>query len=311
MRADFLDQLGDDIITTERQRLNWENPEATHLLEWGQAKIKELLGIWKERRSEERQRQIDQKIAPFAARLGRLQASERKTVTSAIKKIATISTLNDMEFMDLAAALLTAWERGRLHDLIERMSSLSDDDVGVIVSVMGEAQILTVLQLAEVIKTKLDLMAGLRKRVEERDLENAIRDYIAQHPWLIKPELELYRVEISLNKILAEISAEIELEKNPDFAKRIDLLLADRDHLVLLEFMRPGITIDRDHIDRFTRYVDELRARVALNTGARFRRVTGTIVADRLERSKPGNQVAIERLAESDLFALDWENSTS
>ncbi|MBN9499300.1 MAG: ATP-binding protein [Alphaproteobacteria bacterium] len=307
VKADYLDQLGDDIITTERQRINWENPDAEWLLTWGQVRVKQLLSIWKERRSAVRQQQIDNKIAPFAPRLEKLQPSERKTVTSAIRKIATVSTLGDEEFVDLAMSLLTAWERGRLHELIERISGMSDDDAGIIVAVMGETQALTVLQMAEVIRTKIDLIAGLRKRVEARELENAIRDYIAEHPWLISPELEHYKKEVSLQKVLKEIANEIKLEENADFSKRIDLLLCHGDHLVLLEFMRPGLTIDRDHIQRFTHYVDEIRARVDINTGGPFRRVTGKIVADRLEMSKPGNRKAIERLATSDLYALDWE----
>jgi hypothetical protein len=105
-----------------------------------------------------------------------------------------------------------------------RISSLSDEEAGVIISVMGEAQILTVLQLAEVIKTKLDLVRNLRKRVEARHLENAIRDYISEHPWLIKPELELYKKENSLRNLLTEIGTEIRLDDHVDFARRVDLL---------------------------------------------------------------------------------------
>jgi hypothetical protein len=306
VKADYLDHLGDDIITTERQRVNWDDPNAHKLLEWGQARIKQLLATWQARRAEVRHRQIDEKIAPFTARLERLPASERKTVTSAIKKIAGIPTLKDAEFSDLVGSLLTAWERGRLHELIEKMAGLSEDEVGVIVSVMGETQALTVLQMAEVIRTKLDLIRGLRRRVEDRELENAIRDFIAAHPWLVEPGLEHYREEVSLRKVLAEIAGAIGIEDNGDFAKRIDLLLENGEHLVLLEFMRPGITIDRDHIDRFTRYVDELRARIEANTGGRFRHVSGTIVADRLEKSKPGNLAALKRLSDGGLYALDW-----
>lgn len=311
VQADFVDQLGDDIITTERQRINWEHPDARPLLEWGQVRLKELLSIWQDRRAATRNTQIDKKLAPFSTRIDKLQPSERKTVTTALRKIASIPTLDDEQFNDLATSLITAWEHGRLRDLIDRISSLSEDDAGVIVAVMGEAQTLSVLQVAEIIKMKLDLIQGLRKRIEEKDLENAIRNYISEHPWLIKPELERYKVEISLRKILKEIADEIRLEQNPDFAQRIDLLLEHGDHLVLLEFMRPGVTIDRDHIDRFTRYADELTARINANTGGRFRRITGTIVADRLEKSKPGNQAAIQRLESSNLFAVSWETLLS
>src|SRR5215213_1644151 len=182
VKADYLDNLADDIITTERQRINWEQADAYPLLEWGQAKLKQLLGIWRDRRAEKRNEEIDTKITPFSDRLDRLQQSERKTVTSAIRKLAAISTLEDQEFSDLASAILTAWEQGRLRDLIGRIAALADAEPGVILSVMGETQILTALHVAEVIQTKLDLVRGLRRRVEAKELENAIRDYIADHP---------------------------------------------------------------------------------------------------------------------------------
>lgn len=306
VKADYLDQLSDDIITTERQRINWEHPDAEPLRDWGQTRIEQLLRLWKERRAETRQRQLEQKLLPFTSRLDRLQTTERKTVSAALRKIAGIATLNDGEFSDLATAVLTAWERGRLRDIIDRIANMSEEDAGIILSVLGEAQVLTVLQLAEVIRTKIELVRGLRRRIEEKDLENAIRNYIADNPWLVRPELELYRKETSLKKVLDGIAVDIKLEDNPDFAKRVDLLLAHGDHLVLYEFMRPGITIDRDHIDRFTQYCDEIGARLKVNTGGQFRRFSGYIVADKLERARPGNQAALGRLEKSDLFAVDW-----
>lgn len=306
VRADYLDRLSDDIITTERQRINWENADAADLRDWGQARIKQLLSIWKERRAEEKNDLLDKRVLPFVARLERLQSGERKTVTSALRKIASVSTLDDGEFVDLSNAILTAWEQGRLRDLINRIAGLSDEEAGIILSVMGEAQTLAVLQIGEVVKTKLDLIRGLRKRIADRDLENAIRDYIAEHPWLIRADLDLYKKETSLQKLLEEIQTTIKLEDNPDFAKRVDLLLSRGDNLVLLEFMRPGITLDRDHLDRFALYVDELTARIRANTGGPFSTVTGTIVADRLERSKPGNQQALQRLATNGMYAVDW-----
>jgi hypothetical protein len=306
VRADFIDQLGDDIITTERQRINWEHEGAQALLNWGKERLKELLLIWKERRAEVRLRMIDEKIAPFESRLDKLQTSEKRTVTSAIKKIATISTLEDAEFADLAGAILTAWEQGRLREVIGRIAALDDAEAGVILSVMGETQVLTALHVAEVVKTKLNLVRGLRRRVEGKQLENAIRDYIAEHPWLIDPSLEFFRKETSLNKLLADVALAIKLDKHLDFSKRVDLLLANGDHLVLLEFMRPGVTLDRDHLERFVQYVDEVRARISANTGGQFRRVTGRLIADNLTKSA-GNMEFVRRNERDDMYALEWE----
>ena len=306
VKADYLDHLTDDVITTERQRINWEHAEAHRLLEWGQAKLKQLLGIWRDRRAEKRNKEIDDKITPFAGRLDRLQPTERVTVTSAIRRLASISTMNDAEFVDLTNAILTAWEQGRLRELIGKIAGLADAEPGVILSVMGEAQILTALHVAEVIRTQLDLVRGLRRRVEARDLENAIRDYIADHPWLISPKYEFYKKELSLAKLLSQVAKKAKIDDHPDFAKRIDLLLAHGDHLVLMEFMRPGIKIDRDHVNRFEQYVDELRARILASSGSTFRRITGIIVADKLETSA-GMRKALERLHKDDMHATEWQ----
>lgn len=53
--------------------------------------------------------------------------------------------------------------------------------------------------------------------------------------------------------------------------------------------------------------MDELRARIEANTGGPYRRVTGTIVADRLGRTRPGNRQALDRLERSGMYAVDWQ----
>jgi len=46
IEADYIDELNEDIIATERQRINWEHTETMPLEEWGQKRIKTLLRIW-------------------------------------------------------------------------------------------------------------------------------------------------------------------------------------------------------------------------------------------------------------------------
>ena len=52
VKADYLDHLATDLITTERQRINWEEDNANRLLVWGQQRLKQLLALWQERRAE-------------------------------------------------------------------------------------------------------------------------------------------------------------------------------------------------------------------------------------------------------------------
>src|SRR5262249_37568789 len=75
--------------------------------------------------------------------------------------------------------------------------------------------------------------------------------------------------------------------------------------LLILEFMRPGLTVDRIHIDRFQRYADILRARVAANASLGIRNITGLLVADKLHR-RPEDQIGLDRRAADGMHCEEW-----
>ncbi len=305
VKADYLDRLHADIITTERQRLNWESEECKALEEWGQKRLKSLLGIWKARRAEDKIRRIDDKIAPFSTRLERLKSTEKRTVSSALKKIATIETLSDDQFTDLSKGILTAWEGGRLHELIQDVSNVESMDEVVLLSILAEAQILNALHVAETVKAKVEIIEGLRKRIAERDLENAVRDYIAENPWLLSPEWETFKKETSVDNLVAAATKEARLDRDEAWRGRIDLVMSAGRQLLVVEFMRPGLTVDWDHINRYQRYIDILRTKVHANTELKLKTVSGLLVADKLAKP-PGMERALSRLEDDDMKALEW-----
>lgn len=310
VRADYLDRLGADVITTERQRINWEDPQAKALLEWGQARVKQLLQLWQARRNEAKLAAIDAKLAGFSARLAGLPPSEARIVKRALGQIAKIGPLDDEHFQELARAILTAWEGGRLQEIIREVARLETMEPGVLLGVLAEQQVLSTLHIGEAVKLKVEVVDGLRRRIAARQLETAVRDYIAENPWLISPEWETFAVEKRIYKLAAEAAAESGIADDADWQGRVDLALSAGDQLLIVEFMRPGLTVDRGHIERFQRYVDVLSTRVKANTaltGDRgFRSVRGMLVADKLH-ARSEDQPLIERLASYGMTCQVWD----
>jgi hypothetical protein len=85
----------------------------------------------------------------------------------------------------------------------------------------------------------------------------------------------------------------------------MDLVLRSYDHIVGLEFMRPGRTADRDHFNRFMHYIQVLRTRIAANTNLRIRRVSGIMIADHLEKKADTLQL-LELLRQTDMTCEEW-----
>ena len=306
VRADYLDRLPADVITTERQRINWELDDCKELEEWGKDRVKSLLRIWKVRRAEEKIRQIEKKVTPFAPRLERLRPSERRTVESAIKKVATIEALSDEQFADLSTGFLIAWEGGRLRELIESVSNVEDMDETALLSLLAEEQVLSALHVAEAVKAKLEIIEKLRIRIEGRDLENAVRDYIAENPWILSPKWETFKVETSVRGLIEAAAKKAKLDSyDKAGSKRVDLALSSGRQLLVVEFMRPGLTINRDHVNRYEEYIDILRSGIFSSTGHEFEIVSGLLVADNLDRPAGMDRV-LKRLANDDMKAIEW-----
>ena len=306
VEADFVDSLDEDLISPERQRINWDNARVSEFEAWGIELVKKSLSDWKKLRQRAKHTMLRERLADFSPRLERLQPHERKTIESAIDKVASVESLDDSNFIDIGDAMLTAWEKGRLHELISSLSEVGDMPEAEISAILLEARILSAISTSEAIKTKLVAIDGLKERVSNREPENAIRDYIAEDAWLISPELEFFKKETQVRHLLDEAKNETSFDDLDGYRGRADLALSSGKTLVIIEFMRPGLTLDWDHVSRFKQYTNILRSKIAANTTLGFDKIEGYIVADKID-SRTDVRVEITDMAAQGWKAMDWK----
>ena len=75
------------------------------------------------------------------------------------------------------------------------MASEPNLDQEKFLDILAEADVLTALNIAESIKTKIVTIGELKQRVESGQLENKVRDFIFENPWLIHPKWESFQKE--------------------------------------------------------------------------------------------------------------------
>lgn len=95
IEADYLDELNDDIISTDRQSLNWDMKEAIELQQYLHTVIKELVSEWSEKRRENK-----------------------------IKKNSEKSGINLREWLDTVPHEM----QGKVHKVIDDLSNKSEID---------------------------------------------------------------------------------------------------------------------------------------------------------------------------------------
>lgn len=85
----------------------------------------------------------------------------------------------------------------------------------------------------------------------------------------------------------------------------VDLVLSSGEHLLVLEFMRPGLALNWDHTSRCERYILGIREAIKNQTGARFTTVSGYIVADNID-SDSTIRGKITELRKSGIVVTNW-----
>jgi len=173
-----------------------------------------------------------------------------------------------------------------------------------LINIFAQEQVISALNIAEAIKSKLLVISKLKDLLEKQELENIVRNYIAKHPWVISQRWETFTSETSLQNLIKEVASEVGYDEAV-YNGRVDLVLTSGDHILIIEFMRPGLKLDYDHVDRYERYIRTIRTKVISQTGGRFNRVSGLVVADDID-SNSTLLKRIEDLAKDDMLARDW-----
>ena len=186
VQADYVDRRPDDYQSTERQRINWDLEDTLPLLNWGQTRVKELLRLWRDKRGERRRQDLNERVAKFSERLENLPRHEAKTVKKMLAKLGGIETLSESQYESLADAVLIAWETGRLRDLISEMAETDELDSKKFLDLLVEANVVSALNVAEAIKTKIVAIERLAQMVKNSDLERDIRDYSQEQKFMSK-----------------------------------------------------------------------------------------------------------------------------
>lgn len=176
-----------------------------------------------------------------------------------------------------------------------------------LLSVLLESHVLTALHTLEAVEARVEIIDGLATRIAERELENPLRDYIAEHPWLVSPVWDLFTKEKEVPLFIAKARSEAKLDQLGEFKKRVDLVLSGNRTLLIVEFMRPKETADFDHLFRFHTYVSIARTHINTSTEGAFDKIMGYLVADNLDKKGAiGDRVkALER---EEMFCMDWQD---
>lgn len=323
IKADLLDE-NIDYIATDRQTVNWQFDKAPLLEEWGKKKIKELCADWKKRHDQRNIDRFQHSMGDFYSRIEKLALKEeKKDLTAALVKIASIERINPDDFKTIANAMVSGVERESVKKVIQRINTASDEALPELFEAIKEWDIISAVSTAEVVFGRIQIIEQFKKHIDDRLPEKAgkgemdMQTFIKSYPWLLGHRFEQLNpadfyhekgIDKWIEEILIETTKEYSSADEKD-GRRFDLLCIKNDWLiVILELMRPGIAEDYDHVMRLNRYVTRIQTHVNENKASEHfkgKTVFGLLIAD--NPSKDASLGETKIALKNNLESITWK----
>jgi hypothetical protein len=267
IEADFLDDSTEDrrdLISTDRQEIDWESEAVKPLQTWGQALARRVLRECTERKADKMRDWILQHDK-ISSRIQKLDPPSRKQVTRFLLILGEAEPQQERA-LDLADSLVRAFEYRHFHDVIDEMEHVaaSPEDLKKFLTYLQEWKVLESRAVLEVIKGRLEIIKKFHALIvndapetKSKDTSDNLHDLIAGSPWLLNPEWQVLSEEKSLSRQLAEWGNQD--IKEEDKRMRYDFLaLTDEKRLVVIEIKRASHTVLLEDLQRLETYKERL-----------------------------------------------------
>lgn len=267
IEADFLDEGTDDetdIISTDRQEIDWEAEGVGSFREWGEALCRRALREWADRKGQEMVDLIAER-PEFQKRIVALDAKSKTQVEKFLKILGQAEPEAERA-VDLADALVRAYEFRHFHDVIGELEEVADDpeELGRLLAHLSEWKVLESRAILEIIRGRLNIIEKFHSMIVNDTPETAPRegvdnlhDLLAGYPWLLNADWQVLAEERTISRQLREWNSEDVTDE--DERLRYDFLaLSDEQRLIVIEIKRAGHAVTLSDLQRLEKYKERL-----------------------------------------------------
>lgn len=267
IEADWVDSGTDDEsdkISTDRQEIDWDDDTLANFREWGASLVRRLLRERVEARGESAKRKISEEPA-LKERIGHLEPPLQRRVEKFVALLGEAG-VEDGQLTPLADTIIRAFEYRHFHDYLDELETLADKaplEFASAIERMKGWRVLEGRAVLEIIDGRIRIIDKLHSLLVEDAPETApsvgaenLHDLIADFPWLINPDWQVFSEERSVTRTLREWGE----ADGVDTRERTDFLAFEdgATTLVIIEIKRAGHGVTFEELQRLERYAARL-----------------------------------------------------
>jgi len=190
IEADFLDSDdAPDIATSDRQRINEDDPRYTRLISFLKTQLTQIEKRWNEWRrlhEVEKAKEISPALVDW---LNLLPEGFRKSAETLIAKLSALPFDQEEDRLVMYKHGILAFERMKLRGSADDFSK-SVNDINKLLAILADRDSLEASLYRDIVKSRLDAIKDFQEMADENAKERVLQKYLFDHLWLLDPAWE-------------------------------------------------------------------------------------------------------------------------
>ena len=269
LTIDFIDELDEDIISTDRHSLIWEDDNAAELRTYLQEVIKKIGSDWKKKRNLDKEKSITEhggksiqdwknELVPF----------ERELADKIIDPVLADPTIDIEKSTELVHGVMDQFDNTAYKNYASELAStVASTELPRIIELMNQWKITESKEMSALATARVEVIKKFEELLDNDTKEvPTLHDFLKKFSWLLDPRVLEFQDEVTYSKLLKETYPDDDLDE-PN--KRIDFLCSNTlgGILYVIEIKRSKYKVDKKAIEQAYEYGVFLKENYASESG--------------------------------------------
>jgi len=209
VHADWLDEGAIDVIASDRSSVRWSNPDASKLLQWGQAKLRELLPKWAELRASSTIKEVTERDPEIQNEIEAYKGEARKELEQVVDRVVSvISHVSTERAKEVVGSIVTSYRHAHVQQVLSKIMD-SSSGLELFGQALAEWDLIEAVLTYQELSAKLTsiitlrtLILGRATEVRSKSGDLSLHEHLAEHPWLIDPMFKDMESEREIDKFV-------------------------------------------------------------------------------------------------------------
>lgn len=267
LNVDFIEEFETDVISTNRQSLNWEIEETTQLKEYLESVYRAFFNEQKEDKRKQKEKEVERltgvQLESWIANLPKHEAKLAKKMSDSILSAEGIDITKAGELIKFTR---DSFQFEAFKELAFELEEANLENSDKIIELFKEWQIIEAKEFYKIAQVRIETINKFELHIKNNAKEvPEIHGFFKQFPWILDPRIMNFEDEVTYSQLLKNNFKDDHLD---GVDRRLDFLCVNfSESYFIIELKRPESVIGKNQLEQAIEYVSFIRERLGNEIG--------------------------------------------